>query len=678
MILRCQMKPCVTGKFCHGIQVSFLLSLSCLLLPVALGQGDSLGSYLYHFCENANFTSRTDYQINVNRLLFEQFSENGATSLFYNTTQGEYPNQVHGLFLCRGDVSAADCKSCVYEAAQEILIRRCARRKDAMIWFEGCFIRYANTSFVSTMDRHPEHYIWDERNVSESRATFDLAVTNMFRNLTELATSNTSPRNYATTEVTVSGSLRVYGLVQCTQDISGSDCKSCLDVPISSMFSSVQGKEGGRYLSPSCNLRYDIFSFTSRNVPSPDDSGGSKGGKTLRVAVGVSVSAGLLLVLAFSYLLYLRRRKKSKGGTSQEAILGRSLHDESSFSVTQRQSLELPLMSFNLISNATQQFSEENKLGEGGFGPVYKGTLPNGEEIAVKRHVRTSDQGLQEYENEVSLIANLQHRNLVKLLGCCLEGKELLLIYEYMPNKSLDIVLSDPTGNKKLDWRTRFSIINGIARGMLYLHEDSRLRIIHRDLKASNVLLDHEMNPKISDFGMARIFYSNQKTANTNRVVGTYGYMAPEYAMEGLFSVKSDVYSFGVLLLEIISGKKNTGFHLSGQGLSLVSHAWTLWSESENQGLDLVDPSLKNSHNPSEVVKCIHIALLCLQDDPADRPTMSSVVRMLGNETTFTAFQQPSQPNFTVQRFTRKRAESTPEDISTSINDVTVTSVSPR
>ncbi|CAM8994923.1 unnamed protein product [Rhodiola kirilowii] len=154
--------------------------------------------------------------------------------------------------------------------------------------------------------------------------------------------------------------------------------------------------------------------------------------------------------------------------------------------------------------------------------------------------------------------------------------------------------------------------------------------------------------------------------------------MAPEYAMEGLFSVKSDVYSFGVLLLEIISGKKNTGFHLSGQGVSLVSHAWTLWSESENQGLDLVDPSLKNSHNPSEVVKCIHIALLCLQDDPADRPTMSSVVRMLGNETTFTAFQQPSQPNFTVQRFTRKRAESTPEDISISINDVTVTSVSPR
>uniref|UniRef100_A0A7N0UC47 non-specific serine/threonine protein kinase n=1 Tax=Kalanchoe fedtschenkoi TaxID=63787 RepID=A0A7N0UC47_KALFE len=651
--------------------------LCCLLAPAAVARADSLGSYLGHFCEGDNFTARSDYQINVNLLLFQQLKENSAGSLFYNGTQGELPDRVHGLFLCRGDISAADCESCVSEAAQEVLIRRCARRKTAMIWFEGCFVRYANASIVSTMDREPEYYIWEPRNVSEPWAAFDLAVTNMLRNLTELATSG--QRKFATGEAPVSGSLTLYGLVQCTPDISGPDCKACLEAPISSMFSSAQGREGGRYLNPSCNLRYDIYSFTSGLAPPQDDSGGSKGGQAVRIVVAVSVSVALLLVLSVGYLAYLRRRKRIQGekrSISQEAMLGRSVRDESS-SGTQRKSLDLPLMNFSLISASTGQFSDENKLGAGGFGPVYKGTLPDGQEIAVKRHTRNSDQGLQEYENEVSLIAKLQHRNLVKLIGCCLEGKELLLIYEYMPNKSLDLVLFDSARSIELNWRTRFSIINGIARGILYLHEDSRLRIIHRDLKASNVLLDHEMNPKISDFGMARIFYSNQNAANTNRVVGTYGYMAPEYAMEGLFSVKSDVYSFGVLLLEIISGRKNTGFHLSGHGVSLLSYAWTLWSESETQGLELVDPSLNRSYSPSEVLKCIHIALLCVQDDPGDRPTMSSVVLMLGSENTV-SLPQPSQPAFSVQRFARKKADATPDDISTSINDLTVSTVSPR
>uniref|UniRef100_A0A7N0UCU9 non-specific serine/threonine protein kinase n=1 Tax=Kalanchoe fedtschenkoi TaxID=63787 RepID=A0A7N0UCU9_KALFE len=677
MTLRYQMNQCAR------INELFMILRLCLPLLALVGaaQGDSLGSYLHHFCDGGNFTYYSDYQINLNRLVFRQFPDKGGARLFYNATQGDYPDQVHGLFLCRGDMSAADCKSCVNLASQEVLIRRCAGTRAAMIWFDGCFIRYASTPFGSTLDRKPEYYIWDAGNVSEPWSAFDLAVTNMFRDLTELATSD--QRLYATAEAPVSGSLRVYGLAQCTPDISRSDCKTCLEMPIGSMFRSVQGREGGRYMNPSCNLRYDIYSFTSRGVRLSNDSGGdgSKGRQTLGIAVGISVSVALLLTLSVAYLSYSKRRRRKqiqgeKRSVVQEVTLGRSPHDEGS-SRTPRKSLDLPLMNFSLISAATGHFSDENKLGEGGFGPVYKGTLPDGQDIAVKRHTRTSDQGLQEYENEVSLIANLQHRNLVKLIGCCLEGKELLLIYEYMPNKSLDLILFDPAQSIKLNWRMRFSIINGIARGILYLHEDSRLRIIHRDLKASNVLLDHDMNPKISDFGMARIFYSNQNAVNTNRVVGTYGYMAPEYAMEGLFSVKSDVYSFGVLLLEIISGRRNTGFHFSRHGVSLLSYAWTLWSESETQGLELVDPSLNPSYIPSEVLKCIHIALLCVQDDPADRPTMSSAVLMLGSENTV-CLRQPSQPSFSVQRFGRKRADTAPEDISTSINDITVSSVSPR
>ncbi|XAR73354.1 Non-specific serine/threonine protein kinase [Bertholletia excelsa] len=347
-------------------------------------------------------------------------------------------------------------------------------------------------------------------------------------------------------------------------------------------------------------------------------------------------------------------------------------YNSESFQGETTSSQDFPSIKLDLIRRATNHFSEENKLGEGGFGPVYKGTLPDGQKIAVKRLSRNSRQGLQEFKNEVTLIARLQHTNLVRLLGCCLEENELLLIYEYMPNKSLDVFLFG--SGTKLFWKTRLSIINGIARGILYLHEDSRLRIIHRDLKASNILLDHEMNPRISDFGMARIFGRNQSEANTNRVVGTYGYMAPEYAMEGLFSVKSDVFSFGVLLLEIVIGKKNSGFYLSEQGQSLLTFAWEMWTEGK--GLELIDPSLEQSNVATEALKCIHIGLLCVQEDLADRPTMSSVVVMLASD--HMTLPQPKKPAFSVGRLVLRSTQSSSSAMVTSINEVTLTDAFPR
>ncbi|KAL9315496.1 hypothetical protein ACSQ67_016497 [Phaseolus vulgaris] len=290
------------------------------------------------------------------------------------------------------------------------------------------------------------------------------------------------------------------------------------------------------------------------------------------------------------------------------------------------------LLTFNLekLVTATNEFHPSNKLGQGGFGPVYKGQLHDGREIAVKRLSRTSGQGLEEFMNEVVVISKLQHRNLVKLLGCCIEGEEKMLIYEYMPNKSLDTYIFDPSKDKVLHWRKRFSIIEGVARGMLYLHRDSRLKIIHRDLKASNILLDVELNPKISDFGMARIFGGNEDEANTKRIVGTYGYMSPEYAMQGLFSEKSDVFSFGVLLLKIVSGRRNSSFYDEENFLTLLGFAWIQWKEENIPSL--IDPGRYDPNLHKHIYRFIHIGLLCVQEFAADRPTMATVISMLNSE----------------------------------------------
>ncbi|OEL14616.1 Receptor-like serine/threonine-protein kinase SD1-8 [Dichanthelium oligosanthes] len=307
---------------------------------------------------------------------------------------------------------------------------------------------------------------------------------------------------------------------------------------------------------------------------------------------------------------------------------------------------DLPSFDAEKIQAATNNFSIHNKIGQGGFGPVYMGKLENGQDIAVKRLSRRSTQGLREFKNEVKLIAKLQHRNLVRLLGCCIDGYERMLVYEYMHNRSLNTFLFNEERQSMLSWEKRFNIINGIARGILYLHQDSVLRIIHRDLKASNILLDKDMNPKISDFGVARIFGTDQTAAYTKKVVGTYGYMSPEYAMDGVFSMKSDVFSFGVLVLEIVSGKKNRGFYHTELDLNLLRYAWRLWRNGES--LEFIDQSIADTSNAMEVLKCIQIGLLCVQEQPKRRPTMSSVTTMLTSENP--TLPEPCEPAFCMGR----------------------------
>ncbi|KAJ1379777.1 Serine-threonine/tyrosine-protein kinase, catalytic domain [Sesbania bispinosa] len=319
-------------------------------------------------------------------------------------------------------------------------------------------------------------------------------------------------------------------------------------------------------------------------------------------------------------------------------------------------------------------FSKQNKLGEGGFGSVYKGKLRKGQEIAVKRLSETSNQGLEEFKNEITLTARLQHVNLVRLLGYCTKRDEKILIYEYLPNKSLDHFLFDPRKSILVDWSKRVNIIEGVTQGLLYLQEYSNFTIIHRDLKASNVLLDHEMNPKISDFGMARIFRKYDLEANTSRIVGTYGYVPPEYVRKGIYSTKYDVYSFGVLLLQIISGKGTSCYYGTHENMNLLEYAYELWREG--RGVEFIDPSLDDTTSPCKIMRCMHVALLCVQENSADRPSMLEVDSLLKNE--YAPIETPKMPGFSMKKHEDEKETSHCGIKLSSINDVTISQLEPR
>ncbi|KAF8062596.1 hypothetical protein N665_1196s0002 [Sinapis alba] len=362
--------------------------------------------------------------------------------------------------------------------------------------------------------------------------------------------------------------------------------------------------------------------------------------KRIKIIIVSAISLCLFIILGLAAFWCWRYRLKQNG----EARVAMEASEDSWKSNLKLQDVSgLNYFEMHTIQTATDNFSISNKLGQGGFGTVYKGKLQDGKEIAIKRLSSSSGEGTEEFMNELKLISKLQHRNLVRLLGYCIEGEEKLLVYEFMVNKSLDTFLFDLKKKLEIDWPKRFNIIQGIARGLVYLHRDSFLRVVHRDLKTNNILLDEKMNPKISDFGLARMFQGTQNQDSTGRVFGTLGYMSPEYAWTGTFSEKSDIYSFGVLMLEIISGKEISSFSYGKEDKNLLAHAWESWSETG--GVDLLDQDIADSESDSveEVMRCVQISLLCVQHQAMDRPNIKQVVTMM---TSTMDLPKPKQPMF--------------------------------
>ncbi|XP_061352572.1 cysteine-rich receptor-like protein kinase 25 [Gastrolobium bilobum] len=583
---------------------SFNPKLFSILLFYILGflifaPAETASTFSHYNCTSMNTYARNStYQFNINTLLTALSSKASASTNqgFYNTTISgiNTSDTIYGLFMCTGYIEL--CGECVRNSIKT-LASRCAFNKEAIMWSDECMVRYSNRSFFNTMEEKPSSCVQNKEDYRGVLESFNKVLRSLMEDLlTQASEAPMGSNKFAFKKEMISEDKFLFGLAQCIPNLSKDNCRQCLgDAMAYLQTSCARGKIGGRVLYPSCIVRYDPYLFHPLLLPI--------GKKRNLGALATTIIFHALVPVMNDFLIL-----------NFFGVVGEEI-------TTEMNSLQFD---FRSIQEATNKFSVENKIGEGGFGSVYWGMLPNnGQEIAVKRLTRNSSQGATEFKNEVLLIAKLQHRNLVRLLGFCMERDEKILIYEFVHNKSLDYYLFSRENHRKLTWPERYKIIRGIARGILYLHEDSHLKIIHRDLKPSNILLDSKMNAKISDFGLARIIGIDQMQGNTSIIAGTYGYMSPEYAMLGQFSVKSDVFSFGVIILEIVTGKRNVDFNGVDSIVDLLSHAWKKWRDGKI--LELLDPTLAHMFFETEVNRCIQIGLLCVQENPQQRPTMATI-----------------------------------------------------
>ncbi|KAK1401907.1 Cysteine-rich RLK (RECEPTOR-like protein kinase) 42 [Heracleum sosnowskyi] len=532
----------------------------------------------------------------------------------------EVQTDVYGMVQCRNYLSSADCVACLDVAWTQIR-QNCSTADGGHVIYEGCFLRYEAHNFFrqSLLVTFESTAGVCSTNQSKSEATdFTPVVEGLITDLVSV-TPKIDGFFAATTRPVFNGGVTttVYAVAQCIENISQKDCQSCLRTGYSNI-KSCPPASGGSSVDAGCFIRYSDSSFFPDNsiidiTPYLQGAGNSSSKMTI---IGGAVGGICLLLLIMSVLLWyqlMRKRKIARRGDI--------------FGLTK---LQGPVIySFSDLKSATKSFSEDFKIGEGGFGDVYKGIIKNGDAVAVKKLSIATSKARTDFESEVRLISNVNHRNIIRLLGCGSRGSELLLVFEYMENGSLDTFLY---GEKKgsLSWKQRVDIIIGIAKGLAYLHEQFHLRIIHRDIKSSNILLDDDYQPKIADFGLARLIGDDQSHLTT-RFAGTLGYTAPEYAIHGHLSEKVDTYSFGIVVLEIVSGRRCSNLNIEPDTDSLLIHTWTLYESDMHS--DLIDETLDpEEYNINNVKKIIEIALMCTQSPTSVRPAMSEVVVSLTND----------------------------------------------
>nr|XP_048322526.1 cysteine-rich receptor-like protein kinase 2 isoform X2 [Ziziphus jujuba var. spinosa] len=559
----------------------------------------------------------------------ENISEQMRTSGFGMVAIGEGPDTSYGLAQCYGDLSPLDCVLCYAEA--RTVLPQCFPFNGGLIHLDGCFMRAENYSFYDEYEGPGDRAMCG--NTTQKSSRFQEAARQAVNRAVGAAPSN---KGYARAQVGVTGTSNesVYVLADCWRNLNQSSCRACLQNASASILGCLPWSEG-RALNTGCFMMYSDKDFLNKKP-------GNGNSRAIKIVIAVSVVSSVIVLVvgaAIGHHVWKNRyiQKKRRGSNDAEK-LSKTLNDSSLN------------FKYSTIEKATGAFDSSNKLGQGGFGTVYKGVLPDGREIAVKRLFFNNRHRAADFYNEVNMISSVQHKNLARLLGCSCSGPESLLVYEFLPNKSLDRFIFDQTRGKALNWGKRYDIIIGTAEGLVYLHENSNIRIIHRDIKASNILLDSKFRAKIADFGLARSFQEDKSHIST-AIAGTLGYMAPEYLAHGQLTEKADVYSFGVLVLEIVTGRQNNRSKALEYSESLVT---TTWKHFQSRTVEeLFDPNLmlqnqRDNYIKNEILRVVHIGLLCTQEIPSLRPTMSKALQMLTKkEETLPA---PTSPPFIDER----------------------------
>ncbi|XP_047320047.1 cysteine-rich receptor-like protein kinase 2 [Impatiens glandulifera] len=592
-------------------------------------------------------TSEGDARVQTAQIICGNQLENNATIFVPNfvATMENISNQIrrvgygvavtgsggvdtnYGLAQCYGDLSLLDCVLCYAEA--RTVLPQCYPHNGGRIFLDGCFMRSENYTFFHEYTGKEDRAVCG--NKTRQTSAFQLSATQA---VNQAVADATNGNGYGRAQVEVSGTLNqsAYVLADCWKSLNSNSCKACLENATHSILGCLPWSEG-RAMNTGCFMRYSDVDFLNPVPLNPR----TRRGRTVIIVVAAISSLVVLMTVALLGVNIWKRRiieKKRKGSNDAEKLV-KTLHDS-----------DLNFK-YSTLEKATESFAESNKLGQGGFGTVYKGVLQDGREIAVKRLFFNNRHRAADFYNEVNIISSAEHKNLVKLLGCSCSGPESLLVYEYLPNKSLDGFIFDSMKAKTFNWEKRFQIIIGTAEGLVYLHENSKARIIHRDIKASNILLDVRFRAKIADFGLARSFQEDKSHIST-AIAGTLGYMAPEYLAHGQLTEKADVYSFGVLLLEIVTGKQNNKGNAADYTDSLVTMVWKHFQGGcveEVIEANLMLKKQKNEAVKSEVLRVVHVGLLCAQEIPTLRPSMSKALQMLVNKDE--VLPPPTTPPFT-------------------------------
>ncbi|KAF5798404.1 putative protein kinase RLK-Pelle-DLSV family [Helianthus annuus] len=594
-----------------------LVVFIAMVEPVASQASDRNSTLMRYYCSLYYGRSSTYFLSNLNTTLSSLHRQLAVDRVRYAVARTLLNGEsVWGLASCRGYVSNADCVACYdYAVAQ---LRVCGLGNGAHAFYDDCDVRYENNNFYADANIRAGVVICGNT-TSPQQENFRKAVEDL---MSDLRTAAPRIPNYyaASTRRVTNGNRTVYAIAQCNLNLSQSVCQECLNSRYSSLDACLPGTNG-RAVDNGCFMRYSSTPFFGLNqttdlTPFLGDDDSSK--KWYIIGGVVGGVCFLLLVLAF---FLWRLRSKNTSSRPQDKSTGST------------DLLQGPAKySYDDIKVATNSFSDDHRLGGGVFGEVYKGTLKDRKTVAIKKTIMASSRGKTHVDDELKILCNVHHKHLIRLLGYCNKGPFLYLVHEYMDNGSLDQFLYGDK-SKNLNWRQRFEIIYGTARGLAYLHEQYHVTIIHRDIKTSNILLDNEFQPKIGDFGLIRLLPEDKTHLSTKLAESMdSGYVAPEYAIHGQLSEKVDTYSFGIVVLEIISGKRC--HNVKGDesvGQSLLEHAWNLYDSGTHSNLvdERLDPS---EYAIEDVKKIIEIALMCTQSPVSARPAMSEVVTLLSDK----------------------------------------------